>query len=360
MMRTGDGTRMTFVLVAVVLSTASPARAEISTIHDAVDGFIRPAYAAFADATRTEREALTRLCATPSKEALDESRQGFVAAVEAWGAVETIRIGPITKDNRLERVLYWPDRKSIGLKQVQAAIAGEDESAADPAKLPAKSVAMQGLGALEFVLFGTGSDDLLSAAKPYRCRFGAAIASNLATIASDVDAEWKASGGFADLWINPGPNNAIYRTEIEAANDFIETFVTGLELVRDVRIDGFLGGESDDDKPRQAIFWRSNATIPSLAANLDGLKRQFDASAMAARLKDDNAYIGRSIGFEFANAAKAMAGLDAPVAELLKTGPDRDKLVYLRIVTQSLSDLFGARLSGALGLSAGFSSLDGD
>jgi predicted lipoprotein len=32
----------------------------------------------------------------------------------------------------------------------------------------------------------------------------------------------------------------------------------------------------------------------------------------------------------------------------------------VRLVTSSLSELFGVRLAGALGLTAGFSSLDGD
>jgi predicted lipoprotein len=101
-------------------------------------------------------------------------------------------------------------------------------------------------------------------------------------------------------------------------------------------------------------------TIQSLAGNLDGLKRHFEASGLASRLKDETAYIGGSVDFEFANAAKALADLEAPIADLLQNDAARKKLEYLRIVTSSLSDLFGVQLSGALGLSAGFSSLDGD
>ncbi|EFG2587221.1 peptidase M75, Imelysin, partial [Escherichia coli] len=60
------------------------------------------------------------------------------------------------------------------------------------------------------------------------------------------------------------------------------------------------------------------------------------------------------------NAQRALAGLDQPVADLLKDEQGRQKLTYFRLVTSSLTDLFGSKLSGALGLSAGFSSLDGD
>ena len=97
------------------------------------------------------------LCAAPSQQALDAARQSFGETVDAWSAIEIIRFGPVTEENRLERMLFWPDRKGTGLKQVQAALAAKDATATDAGSLASKSVAMQGLGALEFVLFGTGA-----------------------------------------------------------------------------------------------------------------------------------------------------------------------------------------------------------
>ena len=84
-------------------------------------------------------------------------------------------------------MLFWPDRKGIGLKQVQAALAAKDPTAADAAQLAGKSVAMQGLGALEFVLFGTGAETLAGTGDAYRCAYGAAIAANLDGIAAELD-----------------------------------------------------------------------------------------------------------------------------------------------------------------------------
>ena len=59
-------------------------------------------------------------------------------------------------------------------------------------------------------------------------------------------------------------------------------------------------------------------------------------------------------------AARAAADANGPVAEVLGDPARREKLVYLGLVTSSLSDIFGTSLSGELGLTAGFSSLDGD
>ena len=49
-----------------------------------------------------------------------------------------------------------------------------------------------------------------------------------------------------------------------------------------------------------------------------------------------------------------------PIADVLADPDKRAKLAYFGLVTSSLSEIFGTQMSGALGLTAGFSSLDGD
>ena len=285
----------------------------------------------------------------------------FHDAIVAWSEVETIRIGPVTEQNRLDRILFWPDRKSIGLKQVQGALAGEDPTAADAKQLAGKSVAMQGFGALEFVLYGTGSEELQSGARPYRCKFGAAIAGNLASMAADISTAWSKPDGFAAQWANPKADNALYRTDTEALSELVDILVQGLEMVRDVRIKGFLGLSPAKDKPKQALYWRSNQTLASLTANMDGLRKLYAASGIGKTLGADNAHVDQSISIVFANAGKVLPDLGAkPVADVLDDPAARAKLERFQLTTSALSELIGVRLTGALGLSAGFSSLDGD
>ena len=265
----------------------------------------------------------------------------------------------MTEQNRLERVLFWPDRKSTGLKQVQAALSAKDVTAADAKQLAGKSVAMQGLGALEFVLYGTGSE-ALATGHPYRCSYGAAISGNLDTIAADLEAVWAAPDGFAKIWASPSDDNPLYRDGTEAVTELMDVFVTGTELVRDIRLGGFLGKEAKDDKPRQALFWRSGKTVDALAGNLAGMKALLEASKLADALPADQAWMGKEALFEFGNAANAAAGADGPIADVLADPDKRSKLAYFELVTSSLSNIFGTQMSGALGLTAGFSSLDGD
>jgi predicted lipoprotein len=351
--------KIAFMAIAICLAAPAHANKATDIINGAIDGFIRPGYESFHETTSDLSQVQTALCATPSQAALDQARKTFGATVDAWSRVEIIRFGPVTEQNRLERVLFWPDRKGTGLRQVQAALAARDANATDAARLAGKSVAMQGLGALEYVLYGTGSE-ALAAGDTYRCAYGAAIAGNLDTIASELDTAWADPNGFAKTWSTPAPDNPLYRDGTEAVTELMDVFVTGTELVRDVRLGGFLGKEPKADKPRQALFWRSGKTVDALAGNLAGLQALLEASKLAGALPADQAWLGGSANFEFANAQKAAAGAEGAIADVLADPEKRAKLAYFGLVTSSLSDIFGAQMSGALGLTAGFSSLDGD
>ncbi|RFC69681.1 peptidase M75, Imelysin [Mesorhizobium denitrificans] len=351
------------MIVAVLTSACwlSPAQAANQTITNAVDGFIRPAYRNFADATEKLNPALSTLCQSPSEQSLEGARAAFRQALIAWGEVEIIRIGPVTEENRQDRILHWPDRKGIGLKQVQAALSSEDPTAADAARLAQKSVAMQGLGALEYLVSGTGADDKAAWGDTYRCRYAQAVAGNLSTMAASISKAWDAPNGFAATWENPSPDNTLYRDDAESLTDLLDVFVQGTEMVRDVQLNGFFGASASDDKVKQAIYWRSNGTIDALNANFDGLSKLFEASHIADLATGDESYLGKSIDFQFANAHDSLSSLKGkPVEAILADEKMRQKLSFFRVLTSSLSEMFGTRLSGALKLTAGFSSLDGD
>jgi predicted lipoprotein len=356
--------RMAAVLALLLfLIPVSPAFAAVKAsdvIGRAIDGFVRPAYASLDGRAVSLAKAMHALCDAPSRQNLEAARADFSATVEAWSVAEIIAFGPIKENNRLERMLYWPDRKSIGLKQVQAALAAKDPTASDPTQLAGKSVAMQGLGALEFVLYGDGSEALAGKDDPYRCAYGAAIARNIETMAADVDAAWKKPDGFAALWANPGPDNALYRDGTEAVTELVGVFINELEMVRDVRLKGFLGAKPDADKPRQAIFWRSQNTGLSLAGNLSGIDTLFEASKLGDALPEDARWMAESIHIQLTNGVATAKSVQGPMDKVLADPAEREKLEHFALITSSLSGLIGTRLTAEFGLTAGFSSLDGD
>jgi predicted lipoprotein len=122
--------------------------------------YIRPAVEEFSASTTELAAAMEALCATPGMPALYEARDGFAETVAAWGRLSILRFGPLVAENRFERVFFWPDPRGVTLRQVQELLAEEDANALTVEGLEEKSVALQGLPALEFVLHGGGADTL--------------------------------------------------------------------------------------------------------------------------------------------------------------------------------------------------------
>ena len=348
----------------VILSAGSAAAmnrdAVPGVLEQAVDGFIRPGYQDFAAATGTLSEAVEAFCAAPDEATYEAATTAFDEAVAAWSAIEIVRTGPVLEDHRFERILYYPDRKSIGLKQVQAAIIEEDETALDPDYLPQKSVAMQGLLALEFVLYGTQYETMFEAPDSYRCRYGEAIATNMDRVAGELTAAWEAEDGVADAWKHPGPDNPLFRTDDEALTALLGILVHGAETVRDQRIEYFYRGEDGPNFATRAIYWRSENTWPSVLANLDALQALMNDAGMADLLDEDVRSIVSSINFLFSSLDGVVESMN-PDIEVVMSDPDqRAKLDYiilnLKDVILRLNDNYG----GAIGLGAGFSFSDGD
>jgi predicted lipoprotein len=250
---------------------------------------------------------------------------------------------------------------------VQKILSDKDESATDPATLSGKSVATQGLQALEFLLFGTGSETL-AIGDDFRCRYGAAIAANLDVIANEISAGWKDDGGYVALLRKPGPENAVYRNEGEAANDIIEMLTTGFQFVRDVKIGNFLGDNPGKAKPRLAAFWRSGQSLAVLQANFAGLETLWNASGLRPVLETipapseaaSGASIASSVDFEFTSVERDFAKGFKPLEEAVKDPAEHNRIGYLKVVAGSLWRYFAEDTLSLLGLRMGFNALDGD
>ncbi|MEO8756689.1 MAG: imelysin family protein [Devosia sp.] len=331
-------------------------------IAGAIDGYARPKFADFASTTLTLRTDVAALCATPSESTLQRAQDAFKSTVLAYSAIEFIRFGPLGVDNRVEQLLFWPDSKGIALRQVQSAVGTKDATAADPATLKGKSVAMQGLGAVEYLLFGTGFEDLKGEAGAYRCSFAAAATALIDGVASTLAAEWAntAPGGAADAMLNPTPTSSDYRSELEVINKLAGVLTFGTDTARDQRLSPVLSLSTGIPKPKSALFWRSNMSAKALGANFNGLRDFFRAAKFEAALGRVNDWIAKGAEFEFKGAIKAAAEVPGPMETAITDPQGLLGLKQMYVSTGSLDTLLGDSLGGVLGLTTGFSALDGD
>lgn len=331
------------------------------TIPDAVDATITdaiiPMLIEYEGATEDAVNIIAPLCEAPSEENLAAARASFKNAAKAWGAAEFIRIGPLSAENRLERTLYWPDRKGRGLRQVQAAIATEQEEVTTSESVGGQSVAVQGFLALDFILFGTDSD-ALATGSPHRCSYALAVTQNLNSIANELLADWTAGDGIASLWRNPSADNPLFRDDTEQLRTLVKLIGDGAEVVLVQRLDPFLS--TDPVNHKRALYWRSGSTIAALQGNVAGLQRISDAARLPDLIREDRRRIVQGIDFELLQAARVLDGLDRPVEEIAVDEEALGRARYVRIAVNSVFNLAGTQVPAAFGLTAGFSTLDGD
>jgi predicted lipoprotein len=336
-----------------------PAATVSRVMSAAVDGFIRPGYDAFQKSAEAMTATMHTLCKAPSQANYDAAKLGFGMLAASWAHIEIVRTGPVIEQNRFERILFYPDRKSTGLKQVQAVLSKSDETATDAKTLATKSVATQGLGALEYLLFGTGSDTLKSG-NDFRCRYSAAVAENVGNVAAEIAGIWDAPDGIQQAWEQPGPDNTVYRTGGEAITGLLGILVHGAEAVRDQRIETFYKGADKATFPKQALFWRSQNTWPMVKANLDGLSALLNTSGMVELLPEKDRPITSAIDAKLKSMAALAGDITGDLEKAVADENERKKLDMLladgKDVIAKLNDGYG----GAIGLSSGFSFADGD
>ena len=330
-----------------------------AVMQRAVDEVIRPGYRNMQQSAARLTTAMKDLCDDGTQQTLDKAKTVFDDTIRYWSVIEIVQTGPVIQDNLFEHILFYPDRKGVGLKQVQALIAKADPKDATVDAIAGKSVAVQGLTALEYVLHGNGSDELVKQKNGFRCLYGAAVAGNIQREASEVVAAWEKPDGVQASWKHPGPSSSDFMDNKEAITALLGILVHGAETVRDQRLENFYKGKDSVPRPRMAIYWRSKNTWKSMAANLEGLRTFWQKAGMADLLPADKKPVADAIDASFKALLDTVPKLN-PDIDVATSDAEKAKLDDLLVTTRDLTTKISDEYGGAIGLSAGFSFSDGD
>jgi predicted lipoprotein len=334
---------------------APTAEALQAATQRAVDGYIVGAYDALAAQTATFADGLTAYCATHDLSQAASADYGFTALLEKWAGVDFINFGPISRDTRFDRFAFWPDPHGTGDRQLRQFLARPDPAILAPGALRKQSAAIQGLPALEILLYsGTKS--------PIACDLAKAIAANLHEIAASAAEEWKGDKGWRALMLSPGPGNPVYTDANQSLTDVLRALLLGLEVLRDQRIQPARGPMPDAAKASRAPYWRSGSSIAYWRASAAALQRYAEAAGLTQLVAsgDTARALNTASEFEFRNLAGALGAVSPPLDKALVDPQPRGKLGYALLVLQSLRAIYQTQLPGAAGISPGFNALDGD
>jgi predicted lipoprotein len=361
-------------LAALWLALAGPVQAEGDPEFDhaglarrALERHIRPGYQRFAMAAGELDGAMRPYCEQPTPASRKRVEAAFDAVVTAWGRVEHLAFGPVTTGEQLDRIMFWPDRRGTGARQLANALRTRDPTLLDAAKLAEKSAALQGLPALDTLLFGTASDtENEPEASRHRCGFATAVAANLARMAQVIAGAWAGADGFSQSWLSPGPGNPHFLKPSETTLALAGALDRGLEKVREQRLGGPLGLNAQRRK-LPAVLAKSGRTMLLVAANIEGLRdlyveggmQQAFAATAGADPASNTAGLAGLVASELKRAgsgAAALVGIPSP----FEAPVDAQRVIALGFPLKNARVTAATLLTASTGLSLGFNASDGD
>lgn len=363
---------LVLLLTAMVAAAAAqepprPPFGHADLARQALEQHIVPGYARFAEAAKKLSRTLDRQCERPfakPPKAVDADVRNLV---DAWGRIEHINFGPVTLDNRLERILFFPDRRGLGGRQVGRALETRDPAVTDAATLAGRSVALQGLGALDIVLYGVGqSESKTPEQRAHRCAYARAIAANIAALAQAILDEWSAPDGYRQHWLNAGPGDSVFVKPSETTLALAKALNQGLERVRDERLGAALGlGKQRRKMP--AVLDKGHLSLALVKADLDGLLELYELGGMHQAIappdmKDDRDGIdakAKLVASEIKTARDEIAG-SVRVPSPFEHSATVSRLISAGFPLKNARELAHELLTLRANLSLGFNSSDGD
>ncbi len=286
---------------------------------------------------------------------------GFKSLALAWSRIEWLSFGPARESNRRETLFFWPDNRGRGLRQAEELAAATDAAQFEAAAFAGKSVAVKGLPALEYVLFGQGAEGLLMPGS-VRCAYANAIAISIQTTARDLANAWSAEDGYRDVMLSAGPENPQFRNHKEALQKLLTAASEQIQIARDLKLKPLLLEKNDAPTPISPPFSDAGIPFEAIATNVDSASAVFLNHA-SKLLPEESAYRAESLSFEINTARNVLTEINEqqiPAVQLVVEPQARQRLTYLLVPLDGAHTLMATVYPPALGLVMGFNSLDGD
>ena len=318
---------------------------------------IGPRHDAFADSTRGLANTISLFA--DDQNSLAVTQAAFHKAMDAWMAIQHARLGPSQVEARAFRIQFWPDNRNRIGKQLDAVLTEERADLVyDSAVLANASVALQGMPALERLLF---EKDLPP--ESYGRHLARAIAANIETIARELAVDWAPGGGWLEGLYEPGSSARAYPTAAQATSSLILAMTTQLESVVGKKLNAPLGAGKDNARPRLAESWRSGRSLRNVRLNLVALIDFFGHGEGRIRQLIENAGgagIADAVSSALHSGLSTIAALPDGFGDSLADEGFRSQVISASGNLDQARTMVGRDAVPMLGLLLGFNSLDGD
>lgn len=366
------------LLIALTLSSSpDPSTAE-GTLPQAAyqalnvaltEHHVIPRYQRLAEATKALDDTAQRFCEDQNPDKRIALEQRYNETMDAWMGVQHIQFGAGELLMRRHRFFFAPDHRNYVAEELAKRLASRDRTILDAQTFRDASVAIQGLPALEHLLFEANTVEQSSMEdedNAYRCALITAITQNLETMAAGILEDWQAGEKpFATIVAAPGPDNAYYQTAQQATLDFFKSLHGGLQLIADIKLEPVLGQSRETARPELAESWRAKRSLRNIIVNLEALAAlYFDEGGLAmtdvVQKHGKDPELDALLHRAFRMTIETGRRIDKPLRDAVKDPKTRPQVEKLAIQVIALKQIVKGRLAAALGVAVGFNALDGD
>jgi len=327
---------------------------------DVAENYIVPRYKVLALITDRMLDDITKLCADIENEVVinDHTKHAFRDLFLAWADVQHIQFGPMSFLKRFERFHYWPDKHNVGARQLQRLLTDIESGMvrASDLVLAKKSVSVQGLSALERLLFAPSQTLNVSG-----CILSLQIAANLKDIAEQSDSSWRlAPVEFAKEFQLAGREQGTYGSSLDVATMLGNTLATQFLLIAEYKLGRALPKEQGGRVyQRQLEAWLSKSSLAIIERSVLSL-RELYLMAFGTRTKELDEELYTKILDQFALVEQQIDKFEQPLIQAIVDEQKLSDIVALQTEIMSLEAVLRSELFATLGFATRFNSLDGD
>jgi predicted lipoprotein len=328
----------------LMLVVTGPARAADDVLGRLVERFIVPHYQALSLTAEAQEKAWSEFCAKPDEMGFQALRQAYLATADSWSQIEFLHYGPIGDEFRAERLSYWPERKNATAKALTALLEKKGTDDLAPELFVKSSVAVQGLPALERLLFDDKAEvEMLNGLhKERRCAVGQAIAWNIVIVTHDVRLAW--TNDVVEAIANPD-------TAKEATSRIATDLLASFAYMRDTKLRPVLGKDAAEARPALAEGWRSKRSKRALTLNIETV---LDVVKIIVAGKEGDTQATVTTALNFAE------GLPSDFGPAVSDAKKRQQFYLVLDALAAARDKAHDEIPAILGVTVGFNSQDGD
>ena len=333
---------------------------------DLIDNRVLPAYRSFHRSADNLNTLSRNFCEQITVDNLSALRGGFSDLIDQWAAIQHFQFGPVEFLFRWNRIQYWPDKHNVVSKQLREFLKRKNRKVLLPENFSGTSVGVQGVGALERLIFVDQALEKFTdnSEGRYRCLLLQAISVNIRTIAYEILDDWEnGDDSFYSMIDTAKDGNDFFDSSAEVNREIMKNLRTALLTVAELKLGRPLGN-GEKPRPRRAELWRSQKSLQIISINVQSVALYFSKSTTSNNFSSlakshDASSQAAQIEETLQQALAMLHGITLPIQAALA---DDIMLQQLRAVRGKVKE--GIRLleqfAVTLEMPLGFNSLDGD